>query len=329
MSTPSPSITTLLSDLTPELKQKLRSLPERDADFPENVYPALELNGLNASIHRTVTTAEDFVPLHTHNFYESLYCRQVPDMEYLVGSHRYRIRVGDVIFIPPGTPHRPIFSGSCTDAFVRDELWQRPDFAQSFGTRLPPDFLSSRKTPYLFRVDTHYQTEIGILFQKGVEENEKRPFRWDNAIEGYTWLLMVTMSRAVMDERTQPLQQEPPNLFDRIIAYLEANLPQKITLEKTANHFYVSKSTINRVFQKHTGTSFYRCLTQRRLFAAQQLILEGLPLEEVSLQVGFSDYATFYRSFKQEFGISPRQFRKIRDTHDSLTLSEPMMQPNA
>lgn len=323
MSTPSPSITTLLSDLTPELEDILRSIPGRDTDMPENVYPASELHDFQAAIRRTVITAKNLIPLHTHNFYEYFYCRQVPDMEYLVGTRRYRIRTGDVIFIPPGIPHRPIFPGNGTEFLVRDELWLRADFANRFGNRLPPDYLSSRETPHLFRVDPHWQTEISILFQKGVEENEKRAFRWDNAIEGYSWLLLVVMSRALLDERTQLLQQESPNLFDLIITYLEANLSKKITLEETANHFYVSKSTINRFFQKHMGTSFYRCLTQRRLLAAQHMILDGLALEEVSIQVGFSDYATFYRAFKQEFGISPRQFRKTQSVCDHADIRNP------
>lgn len=321
MAAPMPSITTLLSDPTPELEQLLRSIPGRDTDLPGNVYPVADLSNCKASIHRRVTAAEDLIPLHTHNFFEYIYCRQVPDMEYLVGTHRYRIRAGDVIFIPPGIPHRPVFQSNRADAFVRDELWQRFDFVSSFGNRLPPDYISSRKTPYLFRTDAHWQTEIGLLFQKGAEENENQQFRWDNAIESYAWLLLVVMSRALLDEQTQLLQQESPNLFDLITTYLEANLSKKITLEEIANHFYVSKSTINRIFQKHAGTSFYRCLTQRRLLAARHMILEGLTLEEVSVQVGFSDYATFYRAFKQEFGISPRQFKKMQSTHNHMDLS--------
>lgn len=238
-------------------------------------------------------------------------------MEYLVGIHRYRIRPGDIIYIPPGIPHRPIFPDGCKEDFVRDELWLRSDFMDRIGRRLPDEYLSNRKTPYLFRMEAHRQAEFSGLLQKGVAENEQKQFRWDNAVEGCALLIVVAMSRALLDEHTQLLQQEDPNLFDQIMSYLEAHLSKKITLEETAHHFFTSKSTINRTFQKHMGTSFYRCLTQRRLLSARNMIQEGIPLEEVSIKTGFSDYATFYRAFKQAFGISPRQFQKFQIANDS------------
>ena len=60
------------------------------------------------------------------------------------------------------------------------------------------------------------------------------------------------------------------------------------------------------------GVSFYRCVTQRRLIAAKALITEGNPLEQVAEMTGFGDYSAFYRAFKQEYGISPRQYRNLQ-----------------
>ena len=31
------------------------------------------------------------------------------------------------------------------------------------------------------------------------------------------------------------------------------------------------------------------------------------------MRVGFSDYSSFYRAFKQEYGISPRQYRALQE----------------
>ena len=33
-------------------------------------------------------------------------------------------------------------------------------------------------------------------------------------------------------------------------------------------------------------------------------------------QTGFGDYSGFYRAFKQEYGISPRQYRKLQEEQD-------------
>lgn len=54
-------------------------------------------------------------------------------------------------------------------------------------------------------------------------------------------------------------------------------------------------------------------MTQRRLIAAKTLIEKGQLLEAVANQTGFSDYSSFFRSFKQEYGISPRQYRKLQE----------------
>ena len=87
------------------------------------------------------------------------------------------------------------------------------------------------------------------------------------------------------------------------------NLSTDLSLDNTAKMFYISKSTISNTFRKEMGISFYRYVTQRRLVASKNMILENTQLETIANQVGFSDYSSFYRTFKSEYGISPRQFR--------------------
>ena len=106
---------------------------------------------------------------------------------------------------------------------------------------------------------------------------------------------------------------EHPELLDRAMAFIEENLAEKITLADAARHLYVSESTVSQTFRYKMGVSFHQCLTQRRLIEAKQLILRDILLEDVGMAVGFPDYSTFYRAFKKEFGISPRQYRKLQE----------------
>ncbi len=60
--------------------------------------------------------------------------------------------------------------------------------------------------------------------------------------------------------------------------------------------------------------SFYKYVMQRRLWMAKNLINEGMPMERIAIRVGFGDYSAFYRAFRQEFGMSPRQFARMGET---------------
>ena len=41
---------------------------------------------------------------------------------------------------------------------------------------------------------------------------------------------------------------------------------------------------------------------------ARQLLTDGEPAGQVCRSCGFADYTSFYRAFKSEYGISPREF---------------------
>jgi AraC family transcriptional regulator len=65
-----------------------------------------------------------------------------------------------------------------------------------------------------------------------------------------------------------------------------------------------------RGFKAATGVTPHQWLLRARLRkAAEQLATTSLPVTDVALDVGFADLSNFTRSFRAEFGASPRQFR--------------------
>jgi two-component system response regulator YesN len=99
-------------------------------------------------------------------------------------------------------------------------------------------------------------------------------------------------------------------LLEQITAYARANLAEQITLKGLAAQYNVSVSTITQTFQRKAGVSFHKYLTECRVRRAVELMEEGIPLEEVGRQVGYSDHSSFYRAFVQCMGSSPREYRK-------------------
>ena len=134
---------------------------------------------------------------------------------------------------------------------------------------------------------------------------------YDKAITAHTILIITYIARALAEAEELDFEPEKPTLINALIEHIEGHLDEKLSLDEVAAHFYTSRGTINNLFRQNMDTSFYKFVTQRRLILAKVLIGEGKGLDEISLRCGFSDYSTFYKAFKKEFGISPREFSKI------------------
>lgn len=293
-------------------QQVLEQLKEKGIDLG-NVYQSIEMNSAYIDTFRDSSDANDQVSLHSHNFYELLYCRGGHDIEYLIGTERYLLQEGDVLFISPGVSHRPLLPATLEEPFVRDALWLSTLFIEQISTLLPQDFCPAFTHLRILRTKGTQWESIGDYFDAGVRESIERSVCWQAVVVGNTLHLMTMLRRASLDPEVQPQHAEKPELLEQIISYIEENLSGKITLSETAKRFWVSESTICQTFRKRMATSFYRYVIQRRLIAAKVLISKGIPLEELSGQVGFSDYSAFYRAFRQEYGISPRRYRKLQE----------------
>lgn len=91
------------------------SLGERQAQLEKyrfrfvNIYQELEMSSRFVDTHRDVSQGGDGVQLHSHTFYEMIYCTG-GSTQYLLGTQRYRLRHGDIVLIPPGVSHRPLLA---------------------------------------------------------------------------------------------------------------------------------------------------------------------------------------------------------------------------
>lgn len=296
---------------TQEELQKIWEELQREGVEFQNFYQELEMSYPMAETHRDETYTNATVTLHSHDFYEMLYCRSSDRVEYLVGTERYRLQPGDIVIVSPGVSHRPMLPEDMSVAYKRDIIWYSRELVQSICQMLPNARQAwPQRDGVLLRTWGTKWEFLSELFRYGVKEAARGKAEFEGVVLGNTIMILAHISRA-LQEGVDNMQAEKPELLDRVMAYIEDHLSEKITLEETASAFYVSVSTITQLFRQRMGTSFYRLVTQRRLIAAKTRIGQGENLEDVSRAVGFQDYSSFYRAFKKEYGISPRQFTKL------------------
>ena len=301
-----------------ESQTALRSLLIDVGLDPDNLYQELEMTSRYVDTHQDLSHPHSIMQLHSHTFYEIISCRNNCGAEYLVGAERFRLRKGDIILVPPCVSHRPLLPANMTAPYIRDVVWVSVEMVNSLHRLFSSDGQSVSGNGCLLRTAGTKWEYLADLIHSGVREAESRAPGWEVAVMGNTVMLLTHLRRALEDAETIPTQAEKPQLLDRAMAYIEENLAGKITLEDAAHQLFVSESTVRQLFRRKLGVSFYRCVTQRRLIAAKALILQGIPLETVGEQVGFADYSGFYRAFRQEYGISPRQYRKLQTTGDGI-----------
>ena len=93
--------------------------------------------------------------------------------------------------------------------------------------------------------------------------------------------------------------------------YIHHHYLTGISLEQTANRFFITKEYLSKVFKEETEMSFSDYVLTLRMEKAKELVVQSkVPIKDVGNFLGYSDLAHFYKVFKKYFGITPGEMQK-------------------
>ncbi len=106
-------------------------------------------------------------------------------------------------------------------------------------------------------------------------------------------------------------QSEYPPLVNNIRNYLAEFLYSDISVSELASAFNYSEKYIGRVFKAQTGQSIRDYLCHKRLLHAAKLLKSGnQTVTQIASASGFNNVTYFNRIFKQQYGMTPSEYRK-------------------
>jgi transcriptional regulator GlxA family with amidase domain len=98
--------------------------------------------------------------------------------------------------------------------------------------------------------------------------------------------------------------------MSEVLRYMAARSAEPHTIAALASMAKLSPYHFLRSFKSVTGVTPHQWLLRARLQAAAgKLARTRAPVTEIALDVGFDDLSNFTRTFRAEFGTSPRQYR--------------------
>ena len=250
------------------------------------------------------------VTLHHHDFYE-VYFFLSGNVQYNIESRSYLLTPGDVLLISPMELHQPMF-GQEQREYERIVLWIDKQFLEGFslpGQRFTDCFDTSnpRHTNLLRPEGVARQFLMFLLEQLISESTNEDPYR-EIASLSYLAQVLISLNRLALKQRKEEPITGPDSTVYNVLGYINEHYSENLSLDDLANRFFISKYHLAREFQRLVGTSVHRYIVQKRLVMAKQMLSTGRPSSEVYQHCGFGDYSNFYRAFKAEYQISPKEF---------------------
>lgn len=249
--------------------------------------------------------------MHIHDCYE-LYYSISGGKQFLIDNRFYSIAPGDLFIINQYESHK--LTQIDNQLHERIVLSIHPDYTKRISTAdtdLDSCF-SSRKPGFQHKLSLNKEQQKRFLYYVN-KITSARGYAHD-IIEQAAFMELLVMINALSDANAA---EAPESSFkynhqvDGILAYINQNIGQPITVEQLAENFFLSESYICRIFKQATGTTIGKYVTARRISIAKAALSEGASVNEAFEKSGFGDYSNFFKAFTKAVGVSPKKYANL------------------
>ena len=106
------------------------------------------------------------------------------------------------------------------------------------------------------------------------------------------------------------------DIIYKITAYVKSNYMKKITLEDIADHVFLSKTYLSRIFKEEMKVTLSKYINKIRIDKSKLLLLDSsLSLADVANLTGFDDQSYYSKTFRNITGMSPGRYREKHGIH--------------
>lgn len=203
----------------------------------------------------------------------------------------FRPRTGCVIFLPKGAHYVVRCDKESAESLLAVFLLRDSDGEElSLFDEIYHFYPNERVIPErLHEICSTYQTSVGNR------------------------LLIHSCLYRILHELSRDMNGFEDSVISPALAYINTNLMSDISIPRLAEMCSVSESTFRREFRREMQTTPLRYIIGERLDKARQLLTESdLSVASIAEAAGFYDEATFCKTFRKKYGLTPFRYRRSR-----------------
>ncbi|WP_181990941.1 AraC family transcriptional regulator [Enterococcus asini] len=233
--------------------------------------------------------------------------------QYYIDERKYVGNMGSIAIFNPQEIHRVVIEEGIM--YERYVILFKPYCIESIISEYPDliHFLNDRYSGFANVIQLKNKDRITLvnLFNEIIQiRNNPQAFlrELNIKVKFVEILLLLNEYYAKGDQFENTVARHKDHEVKEIISFMKNHYQENIDLNEICKRFYISKSTLTRVFKNNVGMTPSKYLGYVRIIEARKLLKEGYSIKAVAVKVGFSDDSTFIKKFKNIQGISPKQY---------------------
>lgn len=288
----------------------------RKTPAPLPYYHKPPLRSRDFEIHHNLDFALEHIKPNSHEHYE-FYFLISGNVTFQVEHAKYHLRNGDAILIGPHQYHFATINNGPDIPYERYVLWLNPAYLErlsSSKTDLMRSFHQDHFTTAHLRLGKDMQLICQNLLQSILINAGSQEYGSDLLTNSYIIELLVHIARIRLFQQLPYAEEISDHLSNNPIvldalSYIGEHIYENIKVQDITERLYISRSYLSKIFQEELGISIHQFILKKKLFLARQDLLNESSINETYQKYGFGDYSSFYRAFKSEFGLSPRNLK--------------------